>query len=180
MHPSKKCIAHGWENSGGWKLVDIKTGTFVASYQNFNNTNCYATQTPVGVASNNKDVNDKSKNIATITCIKFSETGRMLICGDARGCVSVFNFVLAKRIMFIPFISSSPNNNPSSTSCGGVVLDGAVKCVSLSPRENFMAVDFANNSIKVFKIQHRENTSPKNKENLMMPPLLFELKRDAF
>ncbi|CAL6407881.1 unnamed protein product [Bathycoccus prasinos] len=82
LHPSKKCIAYG-DESGGWRMLDTNTGEVVASFEN------YAVSTQEVCTSR-------------VTFISFVNTGKILLCGDARGCVSLFDLTLAKRILFFP------------------------------------------------------------------------------
>ena len=82
LHPSKKCIAYG-DESGGWRMLDTNTGEVVASFEN------YAVSTQEICTSR-------------VTFISFVNTGKILLCGDARGCVSLFDLTLAKRILFFP------------------------------------------------------------------------------
>ena len=82
LHPSKKCIAYG-DESGGWRMLDTNTGEVVASFEN------YAVSTHEVCTSR-------------VTFISFVNTGKILLCGDARGCVSLFDLTLAKRILFFP------------------------------------------------------------------------------
>ena len=82
LHPSKKCIAYG-DESGGWRMLDTNTGEVIASFEN------YAVSTQEICTSR-------------VTFISFVNTGKILLCGDARGCVSLFDLTLAKRILFFP------------------------------------------------------------------------------
>jgi WD40 repeat protein len=82
LHPSKKCIAYG-DESGGWRMLDTSTGEVIASFEN------YAVSTQKICTSR-------------VTFISFVNTGKILLCGDARGCVSLFDLTLAKRILFFP------------------------------------------------------------------------------
>ena len=82
LHPSKKCIAYG-DESGGWRMLDTNTGEVVASFENY-------------AVSTQEICNSR------VTFITFVNTGKILLCGDARGCVSLFDLTLAKRILFFP------------------------------------------------------------------------------
>ena len=82
LHPSKKCIAYG-DESGGWRMLDTNTGEVVASFENY-------------AVSTQEICNSR------VTFITFVNTGKILLCGDARGCVSLFDLTLAKRILFCP------------------------------------------------------------------------------
>jgi len=96
LHPSKKCMAYG-DESGGWKMLDTNTGELVASFES---------TTPTHATSASK-----------FTFLSFSNTGKILLCGDARGCVSLFNLVLAKRVLFFPYSPlATPKTNDGAES----------------------------------------------------------------
>ena len=96
LHPSKKCMAYG-DESGGWKMLDTNTGELVASFES---------TAPTHATSASK-----------FTFLSFSNTGKILLCGDARGCVSLFNLVLAKRVLFFPYSPlATPKTNDGAES----------------------------------------------------------------
>jgi len=154
LHPSKKCIAYGDEN-GGWRMLDTNTGELIASFENF------ATSTTNGTSTNR------------VTFLSFSSTGKILLCGDARGCVSLFDMKLAKRVLFFPHFteetSAPPILDAESAYCVFIndtdkqekddsatptsyetAITPAVKGISLSPNETFVAVTYKHSNI--FKI----------------------------
>ena len=173
LHPSKKCIAYG-DESGGWRMLDTNTGEVIASFEN------YAVSTQEICTSR-------------VTFISFVNTGKILLCGDARGCVSLFDLTLAKRILFFPhsplvalpsvslapsttcdtaeesllqpappkldsestycvFIKGTGNNGEtnSTTTPLEAAKTPAVKGITLSPNESFVAVTYKHSN--VFKI----------------------------
>jgi len=153
LHPSKKCIAYGDEN-GGWRMLDTNTGELIASFENFASS--------TNVTSTNR-----------VTFLSFSSTGKILLCGDARGCVSLFDMKLAKRVLFFPHFteetSAPPILDAESAYCVFIndtykqekddsatptsyetAITPAVKGISLSPNETFVAVTYKHSNI--FKI----------------------------
>ena len=153
LHPSKKCIAYGDEN-GGWRMLDTNTGELIASFENFASS--------TNVTSTNR-----------VTFLSFSSTGKILLCGDARGCVSLFDMKLAKRVLFFPHFteetSAPPILDAESAYCVFIndtykqekddsatptsyetAITPAIKGISLSPNETFVAVTYKHSNI--FKI----------------------------
>lgn len=179
LHPSKKCIAYGDEN-GGWRMLDTNTGELIASFENF------ATST-----------NGTSTN--RVTFLSFSSTGKILLCGDARGCVSLFDMKLAKRVLFFPHFTEATSAPPildaESAYCVFIndtdkqekddsatptsyetAITPAVKGISLSPNETFVAVTYKHSNI--FKIFDCCYSVPK--ESLELSSLLVrEIKTEC-
>jgi hypothetical protein len=138
IHPSKKCIVHSCGSTGGWKMIDTQNGEIIACFEN---------------------VGTKSAHPSAITFLSFSETGKMLVCGDARGCVSLFDLILAKRVLFFPAVATtsapSPELSINSNTCVFINdnnnnTNGKVKYCALSSDDKFLAVCYSNST--VFKI----------------------------
>jgi len=179
LHPSKKCIAYGDEN-GGWRMLDTNTGELIASFENF-------TTSTNGTSTNR------------VTFLSFSSTGKILLCGDARGCVSLFDMKLAKRVLFFPHfteeISAPPILDAESAYCVFIndidkqengdsatpasyetAITPAVTGISLSPNETFVAVTYKHSNI--FKIFDCCYSMPK--ESLELSSLLVcEIKTEC-
>jgi len=179
LHPSKKCIAYGDEN-GGWRMLDTNTGELIASFENF------ATST-----------NGTSTN--RVTFLSFSSTGKILLCGDARGCVSLFDMKLAKRVLFFPHFTTETSappildaesaycvfindtdkqekDDPATPRSYETAITPAVTGISLSPNETFVAVTYKHSNI--FKIFDCCYSLPK--ESLELSSLLVcEIKTEC-
>ena len=180
LHPSKKCIAYGDEN-GGWRMLDTNTGELIASFENF------ATSSTNGTSTNR------------VTFLSFSSTGKILLCGDARGCVSLFDMKLAKRVLFFPHFTTETSAPPildaESAYCVFIndtdkqekddsatprsyetAITPAVTGISLSPNETFVAVTYKHSNI--FKIFDCCYSVPK--ESLELSSLLVcEIKTEC-
>ena len=179
LHPSKKCIAYGDEN-GGWRMLDTNTGELIASFENF------ATST-----------NGTSTN--RVTFLSFSSTGKILLCGDARGYVSLFDMKLAKRVLFFPHFTTETSappildaesaycvfindtdkqekDDPATPRSYETAITPAVTGISLSPNETFVAVTYKHSNI--FKIFDCCYSVPK--ESLELSSLLVcEIKTEC-
>lgn len=134
-----------------------------------------------------------------VTFLSFSSTGKILLCGDARGCVSLFDMKLAKRVLFFPHFTTETSappildaesaycvfindtdkqekDDPATPRSYETAITPAVTGISLSPNETFVAVTYKHSNI--FKIFDCCYSVPK--ESLELSSLLVcEIKTEC-